>query len=90
LDSVTVQVGLPDYMLQDNYVNQFYSQLPIQKLDFFLNVNHAISFATDYSQIKLKAKKEQYGWVGWTWKNENNNSHLKYMILSGVTGGWTI
>lgn len=63
LDSVTVQVGLPDNMLQDNYVNQFYSQLPIQKLDFFLNVNHAISFATDYSQIKLKAKKEQYGWL---------------------------
>lgn len=60
---MTAQIGLPANMLQDNYVNQFYSQLPIQKLDFFLNVNHAISFLTEYSQTKLKTKKEEFGYV---------------------------
>lgn len=48
-------------MLQENYVNQFYNQLQIQKLDFFQNVNYAVSFIKDYSQIKLKSKKEEYG-----------------------------
>lgn len=59
---MTAQIGLPSNMLQENYINQFYSQLPIQKLDFFLNVNHAISFITEYSQTKLKTKKEEYGY----------------------------
>ncbi|KAL5240909.1 hypothetical protein ACI65C_008319 [Semiaphis heraclei] len=63
LNSLTVQIGLPENMLQENYVNQFYNQLPIQKLDFFQNVNYAISFIKDYSQIKLKSKKEEYGWL---------------------------
>lgn len=63
LNSLTVQIGLPENMLQENYVNQFYSQLPIQKLDFFQNVNYAVSFIKDYSQIKLKSKKEEYGWL---------------------------
>lgn len=60
LDSLTVQVGLPDNMLQESYVNQFYSQMSIQKLDFFLNINHAVSYINDYSQVKLKLSKEEF------------------------------
>lgn len=60
LNSVTVQVGLPDHTLNPSYINQFYGTLPIQKLDFFLNVNHAVSFLKDNAQIKLKSDKEEF------------------------------
>ncbi|VVC34754.1 Peptidase M13, C-terminal domain,Peptidase M13,Peptidase M13, N-terminal domain [Cinara cedri] len=63
LNSLTIQVGLPAGLLDEKNVSQFYSQLSIQKLDFFVNVNHAISFANYYSQIKLKFNKEEYGWL---------------------------
>ncbi|XP_050441073.1 endothelin-converting enzyme 2-like [Adelges cooleyi] len=63
LNSITIQVGLPEHTLQDSYINQFYNLLPIQRLDFFPNVNHAISFLKDYSQTKLKSKKEEYRWL---------------------------
>ncbi|XP_050523842.1 protein gone early-like [Daktulosphaira vitifoliae] len=62
LNSLTVQVGLPDHTLQETYINQFYNPFPIQKLDYFQNIKHAISFLKDYSQTKLKSKKEEYGW----------------------------
>lgn len=74
---MTVQVGLPDNILQENYVNQFYNQLSVQKLDFFININHAILFAIDYSQNKLKSKKEEYGLVF----NTNIIVLLYYLIL---------
>lgn len=61
LNNISVQVGLPDFMLQESYVNQFYSTLSTLKLDFFLNVDHAVSFLKYYSEIKLKTKKEEYG-----------------------------
>lgn len=61
LNSLTVQAGLPNHMLKENLMNQFYNQFPIQRLDFFLNINHAIMFANDYSQIKLKSKIEENG-----------------------------
>lgn len=61
MNSLTVQVGLPAERLRDAEMNQFYSQLLIQKMDFFLNVNYAVSFLNDYAQTKLKSKNEEYG-----------------------------
>lgn len=50
-------------MLLESYVNQFYSQLSIQKLDFFLNINHAVSYINDNLQTQLKSNREEFGWV---------------------------
>lgn len=63
LNSLTVQVGLPDSMLHESYVNQFYKQLQTQKLDFFLNINHAVTYVTDNLQKLLRSNKEELGWV---------------------------
>lgn len=58
-----MQVGLPSETLQDTFMNKFYNQFLIQKMDFFLNVNNAVTFLKDYAQTKLKSKKEENGYV---------------------------
>lgn len=71
-------------MLDESLVTTtFYNQLSIQKLDFFLNINHAVTYMSDFLQVKLNLKKEEYRWVIYFVRN-----HIIYFyILTLIAGG---
>ncbi|XP_075237037.1 endothelin-converting enzyme homolog [Lycorma delicatula] len=66
LDKVSglgLQVGFPNTLIFDHYLEDFYRHLYVQRNDFFQNIRYGIQFLQEFEQRRLSTPLPEYRWM---------------------------
>lgn len=63
LTGLSLQVGLPEAFSMDNYLEDLYNHLNVQKNDFFQNILYGVTYLQEEQERRLNNPSEEHRWI---------------------------